>query len=156
MFAKVSEAVLGNARRWIVAGVAGTLVLVVFMEGIARVVLGAPMKPSGLILQVLGWDPSMLWLAEIVHYGLGLIVFPVGFVVFRTLVARGSTLVLGLAWGVVLWLAAAVVVAPAAGMPPFFGGGPILVASLVAHLAYGATLGAVYARRPAAGSDAPA
>lgn len=156
MFARLCAAVLGDPRRWIVAGVAGTLVLVVFMEGVARVVLGAPMRPSGLILQALGWDPSLRWLAEIVHYALGLVVFPVGFVVFRALVARGPTPALGVAWGVVLWLGAAVVVAPAAGMPPFFGGGPMMIASLVAHLAYGATLGAVYARRPAAGADVPA
>jgi hypothetical protein len=34
-----------------------------------------------------------------------------------------------------------------AGMPAFFGGGKMMMASLVAHLAYGIVLGAIYGNR---------
>jgi hypothetical protein len=139
-------------KRWLIAGVAATLVLAVFMEGIARIVLGGPMKPAVLICQVLGWDLSLLWLAEILHYALGLIAFPIGFAVFRAVMSKGSTILSGAIWGVVLWIGASTVMAPAAGVALFFGGGKMMVASLVAHVAYGMTLGAAFGNRRVEGS----
>lgn len=126
-------------RIWMIAGAAATVVLALFMEGVARLVLGGPMKPAAMICQIFGWSQDLLWLGEIIHYSLGLVVFPVGFMLVRPLLP-GSAFSQGLIWGGLLWLGAAAVVAPLAGMPIFFGGGRILLASLVAHLAYGAVL----------------
>lgn len=135
---------LFSPKRWLVAGVLATIVLAIFLEGVARPVLGGPMKPATLICQVLGWDDSLLWLAEILHYGLGIVGFALPFAVLVGIVRPASTLLAGLAWGVVLWLAAGLVMAPLAGMPVLFGFTTVTLASLIAHLAYGAVLGAVY------------
>lgn len=49
-------------------------------------------------------------------------------------------------WGVLLWLAAMVVVVPLAGQPFFFGFGMPMVAALVAHIVYGVILAAIVGR----------
>ncbi len=144
MIAEISRAIFSQVGRWLTAGVVATIVLALFMEGLARVVLGGPMKPALLICQVFGWDLSMLWVAEILHYALGLIFFPIGFVVLHVLLPRFPFGVLGAVWGIILWLAAGLVMAPAAGVPLMFGGGRMMAASLVAHLAYGVVMDIVY------------
>ncbi len=147
MFRRISDAVLTFPRAWLSAGLAATIVLALFMEGVARVVLGGPMKPAMLICQAFGWDASLLWLGEVLHYALGLIVFPIGFVILRAIAPLGQPALAGAIWGVLLWLGASLVLAPLAGIAPFFGGGRIMMASLVAHLAYGLVLGGVYGRK---------
>ena len=77
--------VLQKRNAWLIAGLLATIVLTIFMEGIARLVLGGPMKPAALICALLGVDDSYLWLGEILHYLTGLIAFPIGFVVLCTL-----------------------------------------------------------------------
>ncbi|MES0864243.1 DUF6789 family protein [Ruegeria sp. SCPT10] len=144
---RVVSALTSNPKRLLFAGVSSTIVLAVFMEGIARIVLGGPMKPAMLICQALGLDASYLWLGEILHYALGIVFFPIGYVVFRSITNLGSPVVSGFIWGVILWIGAGVVMSPMAGMPLFFGGGKIMIASLVAHIAYGAVLGGVYGRQ---------
>lgn len=135
-----------NPMAWIGAGVIATVVLAIFMEGIARIVLGGPMKPAALICQALGWDSSMLWLGEILHYGLGVIGFPIGYIIFKVITGMKSGVASGLVWGFILWIAAGTIMMMAAGQPLFFGFGKTMVASLVAHLAYGGVLGAVLGR----------
>ncbi|MEP2731294.1 MAG: DUF6789 family protein [Ascidiaceihabitans sp.] len=132
---------------WLIAGIAATIVLTIFMEGIARLVLGGPMKPAAMICAILGLDPSFLWLGEIVHYATGLIAFPVGFILICTLFKVRPAVGTGLVWGALLWVIAAVVFVPLSGGPLFFGFGKTMMASLVAHLAYGAVLGFIYQRR---------
>ena len=134
-------------KRLLVAGLAGTIVLAIFMEGIARLMMGAPMKPAGLICNALQLGPGSMWLCEAAHYANGIVIFPLGFAIFFGLVALGSAIVAGLVWGIVLWLGAAVVIAPAGGLGFLFGGGQMLVTALIAHLAYGAVLGAVYGKQ---------
>ncbi|MEP1765985.1 MAG: DUF6789 family protein [Sulfitobacter sp.] len=139
---KIRNEILRNPIALIGAGVVATVVLAIFMEGVARLVLGGAMKPAVLICQILGLDSSMLWVGEILHYGLGIIGFPIGYVIFRVVTGMGSNLVSGLIWGVILWIAAGTVMMIAAGQPLFFGFGKMMWASLVAHLAYGGVLGA--------------
>jgi len=147
MFASVFFVLFKQPRRWLVAGLISTVVLAIFMEGIAPFVIGGPLKPALLICQLFGWDESLLWLAEIIHYGLGLIGFPIGFVVLRETLGLGTAVIAGSVWGVVLWVGAGAVIAPLAGQAVFFGAGQVMIASLVAHLAYGFVLGAVYAQQ---------
>lgn len=143
---KIRTELFRNPMAWIGAGVIATIVLAIFMEGIARIVLGGPMKPAALICQALGWDSSLLWLGEILHYGLGVIGFPIGYIVFKVITGMKSGVASGLVWGFILWVAAGTVMMMAAGQPLFFGFGKTMVASLVAHLAYGGVLGAVLGR----------
>ncbi len=149
MLSQAINAIITNPKRWLLAGLAATVVLVIFMEVVARFALGAPMKPAVIISQILGWDQSLMWLAEILHYSLGLIGFPIGYVVLREIIGLGSAKISGAAWGFILWLGAAGVMAPLAGMGFFFGGGKMVMASFVAHIAYGLVLGIVYGRQAA-------
>lgn len=145
--AKIINTVWNERKDWLVAGLIATLVLTIFMEGVARVVLGGPMKPAMMICAILGLDLSFLWLGEIVHYAVGLIAFPIGFVVYCLVLKQQPGLWNGAIWGVILWIAAGALMAPLSGGALFFGWGMITIASLVAHLAYGITLGAVYKYR---------
>ncbi|MDA9865255.1 hypothetical protein N9C96_01125 [bacterium] len=129
-----------NPRNWAVAAVIATIVLTIFMEGIARVVFGAPLKPAALICGIFGWEQDMMMVAEIIHYAIGLIAFPIGYIVLRSIVPSVPSFLLGLAYGLVLWLVAMAVIAPMAGVAAFLGGGQMMIGSLVAHLAYGVVL----------------
>ncbi|WP_299732134.1 DUF6789 family protein [uncultured Tateyamaria sp.] len=143
---RILTILLRERRNWLLAGLGATIVLTVFMEGVARLVLGGPMKPAAMICALLGLDQSYLWLGEIAHYATGLIAFPVGFILVTTILDLRPTLSTGALWGVVLWLVAGLVLAPLSGGAIFFGGGRMMLASLVAHLAYGGTLGHLYQR----------
>ncbi len=146
---KIITEIFRNPKAWIVAGVIATIVLAIFMEGVARLVLGGPMKPASLICAALGLDSSFLWLGELLHYGLGIIGFPIGYIAFKVVTGMRTGVASGLIWGVILWIVAGTVVMAAAGQPLFFGFGKTMVASLVAHLAYGGALGAVLGRSEA-------
>ena len=132
---------------WLIAGFGATIVLTIFMEGVARLVLGAPMKPAAMICAILGLDRSFLWLGEIAHYATGLIAFPIGFILISSLFNLRPAIGTGLLWGAVLWALAGIVFVPLSGGALFFGLGKTMMASLVVHLAYGATLGFLYQRR---------
>ena len=150
MLETVLHSLVSQPRRWLLAGLVASVVLAIFMEGIAPFAIGGPLKPALLICQLFGWDTSLLWLAEIIHYALGLIAFPFGFVVLRETVGLGTAVIAGTVWGAILWAGAGAVIAPLAGQAFFFGAGQVMMASLVAHLAYGLVLGAVYGQmRPA-------
>jgi len=148
MISNIITAITAQPGRWIKAGIAATVVLTIFMEGIARIVLGGPLKPAGLICQALGWDSSMLWAGEVIHYALGFIFFPIGYVAALAVTKKQGGVVTGMIWGVILWLGAATVMMALAGQPLFFGFGKTMVASLVAHIAYGAVLGVLFGSAP--------
>lgn len=147
MISRIVTDLTHRPQRWLIAGIAATVVLAIFMEGVARLVIGGPLKPAALICQVFGWNASLLWLGEILHYLLGVIAFPIGYVVMRGIIGGLPGIVSGAIWGILLWVAAGLILAPLAGTALFFGGGQVMIASLVAHLAYGLVLGAVF--RPA-------
>jgi len=146
MINKFTSELKANPARVLVAGVVGTIVLAIFMEGVARIVLGGAMKPAVLICQVLGMDSSLLWVGEIIHYSLGIIIFPIGYVIALAVTGMSRGVVSGTLWGVILWGAAGTVMMTLAGGPLFWGFGKPMIASLVAHIAYGAVLGAILGR----------
>ncbi|MDA8585284.1 hypothetical protein N9L47_03340, partial [Rhodobacteraceae bacterium] len=131
---------------FLIASVVATLVLVFFMEGVARIVLGAPMKPAVLICNIFGWDESLLWLGEVIHFGLGIIAFPIGYVIALAVTGMRAGVVSGVIWGVILWIGAGTVFMSLAGAPLFWGFGKATMAALVAHVAYGAVLGGLLGR----------
>ena len=148
MIKDLFSALLTRPLRWLMAGIAATIVLAIFMEGIAPIVLGGPMKPAGLICQALGWDNDMMLVAEFMHYALGVIFFAIGYVVFLGITGMSGGIVSGAIWGVILWIAAGTIMMTLAGQPLMFGFGKTMVASLVAHVAYGIVLGLVFGSRP--------
>ncbi len=86
-----------------------------------------------------------------VHVLLGVVVFPLLYVLVFYHLIGGTPFVRGLVYGVALWLLAVVVVMPIAGAGVLMsnvGGMMAVIASLVAHLLYGGILGAVAGHGP--------
>ena len=129
--------------RLAIAAVVSTVVLEMMMQVGAPNIMGiAPMNPANLITSILGLPEGHV-LGAVAHFGLGLIVFPIGYIVVAYRHFPGFYLVRGALWGLLLWLAAMVVIVPLAGMPFFFGFGMPMVTALVAHIVYGLILAAI-------------
>ena len=132
-----------NGLRLAVAAVVATLVLEMMMQVGAPKMLGIPpMSPANLITNILGLPQGHI-VGALVHFGLGLIVFPIGYMIIAYRHFPGGRLLRGILWGVLLWLVAMAVVAPLAGMPFFFGFGMPMMAALVAHIVYGVILAVI-------------
>lgn len=127
------------------AGVAGLIV----WELVARVVappwIGGPLEAAALVRLAFGIHSPAL--AMTIHGVIGVVLFPVGYVVARRLVgARIPCWASGAAYGVALWaIAMVVVVHELAGLPAFLDWQPVAWMSLVGHVAYGMTMSSTLA-----------
>ena len=86
-----------------------------------------------------GWRTGML-----VHILNGAILFPLAFVYLFYRVLPGTTVVKGMLFGVVLWLASELIAMPLMGAGLFsmhIGGAKAAIASLIGHALYGSLLG---------------
>jgi hypothetical protein len=129
--------------RLAIAAVAATVVLELMMRVGAPNMLGSPpMNPANLITNIVGLPEGHIF-GTVVHYGLALIIFPIGYMFIAYRSFPGPYLLRGALWGVLLWLGAMVVVLPLAGMPIFFGFAMPMVAALIAHIVYGLILAAI-------------
>lgn len=125
------------------AAVVATVILELMMRVGAPNMMGIPpMSPTNLITNIFGLSQGHVF-GTIVHYGLALVVFPIGYIFIAYRNFPGSYLVRGALWGVLLWLVAMAVVLPLAGVPFFFGFEKPTIASLIAHIAYGIILAAI-------------
>jgi len=169
----------GQARLW--PALSGATLLTILLGGVAAVIvweiwarvitplwIGGPLEPAGLIQAVFGLNdrtlPEMLPLAvplglsardvaEILHFIVGLIGYPIGYIFIARPLA-GAILpglpwwVVSLLYGVALWVFALYVMAHlAAGFPPFLGFIQLTWASLVGHVLFALALGAVVRAR---------
>lgn len=129
-----------------IAAIVATVVLDMMMKVGAPTMLGIPpMSPANLITSILGLPPGNV-VGTIVHFGLALVGFPIGYMIIAYRHFPGPYLLRGALWGVFLWLVAMVVVVPLAGLPIFFGFGMPMMAALVAHVVYGVILAAIIGR----------
>ena len=130
----------GTIGRTLAAGAAGLVVWEIFARLIAPIWLGGPLDPTGLIEAALGVSGMP---AQGLHLLTGLVFFPIGYVfVVRPLADRLMPelpwIVVGLAYGVALWVFAMYGMASLlGGMPPFLGFEPIAWLSLVGHIGLG-------------------
>ena len=132
-----------KAGRLIVAAIIATIVLEMMMSVGAPRMLGiSPMNPADLLTAILGLEQGHP-LGKILHFGIALIAFPLGYMIFAFRSFPGPQIMRGALWGVLLWLVAMAVILPLAGQPLFFGFGKPMVAALVAHVVYGMILAAI-------------
>lgn len=132
-----------SALQAVAGGFAGTLAITAVMYWVAPLLLGAPMdiaKTLGDFLGI-GWTAGM-----VLHFINGSLIFPLvyAFVLFGAL--PGGPVTKGVTFGVLLWLVAQSVVMPMVGGGFFSGnagGAMAAFASLLGHLIYGGTLGAI-------------
>ncbi len=112
------------------------------MMYMAPMMTGMPMDIAAMLGNMLGgWTMGM-----IAHLIMGIIVFPMIYVLVIYHFVPGPPLVRGLVYGVLLWVAAVVVVMPIAGAGVLMsnvGGMMALIASLIGHLVYGGLLGVI-------------
>jgi len=126
----------------IYGGIAGTIVMTLMMMFVAPMLTGMPMD----IAAMLGTMVGGYTMGMIAHIMMGVIVFPLAYALVFYGFIPGSPLVRGLIFGVILWLAAVIVVMPMAGagfLMANIGGMMAVVASLMGHLVYGGLLGAI-------------
>ncbi|WP_420393002.1 hypothetical protein [Acuticoccus sp.] len=139
----------------LLAGVAADLAWEVWARALTPLWVGGPLQPAALIQSVFGFNN---WpLAEAIHAFVGVVAYPLGYLLVALPLARrvGSALGVALPWpivaagfGVGLWVFALYVMAHLfAGLPPFLGFIALTWASLVGHLVFGLVVGAVVALR---------
>ncbi len=126
----------------VIGGVAGTVVMTMMMMFMAPMMTGMPMDIAAMMGNMLGGYT----MGMIAHIMMGVVVFPLAYVLLAYGFLPGSPLVKGLLFGIVLWVLAATMVMPMAGggfLMANIGGMMALVASLIGHLVYGGLLGAI-------------
>lgn len=135
----------------LLGGVAGEVVWEIWARLITPFLVGGPLEPAALVQDVFGLQTRLP--AEIIHVLVGLIAYPLGYIFIARPIARAVTpflpwWVVGLGYGVGLWVFALYIMAHFfAGQPAFLGFIPLTWASLAGHLAFAVALVSVIERR---------
>lgn len=132
-----------NLAKLFLGGLAGTVVMTLMMYFVAPMLLGHPMDIAAMLGSVMGGSWVLGMAAHVMN---GAVVFPLVFAFVAAGLLPGSATVKGIAWGVILWLVAQLVVMPMMGAGVFSanaGGMMAVAASLMGHLVYGALLGGI-------------
>lgn len=141
-----------NLGKTILGGFAGTVAMTVMMYFVAPMMLGRPMDVAASLGGMLGGSWAMGMLMHLLN---GSIIFPLIFAYFLYRVLPGEPWLKGTIWGLVLWFLSQALVTPMMGGGMFSaraGGLMAVMASLIAHIIYGALLGVL--ARAAEGSSA--
>jgi hypothetical protein len=129
------------------SGILAVAVWEVWARLLAPLWIGGPLEPAGLVESVFGVGDRAT--AEAIHFATGIIAYPFAYVLVvrplsKLILPFLPWWVIALCYGAVLWAVALYGLAHhVAGMPPFLGFGDLTWASLVGHLVFGLTLGAV-------------
>jgi uncharacterized membrane protein YagU involved in acid resistance len=129
-----------NIGRAILGGFVGTLAITMLMYKGAPMMGMPKMDIAAMLGQMLGgWTMGM-----VMHFLNGTVIFPLiyAYLLFPRL--PGAPALKGIAWGVILWLLAGILVMPMMGGGAFgakVGGMMSAVGSLMGHIIYGALLG---------------
>jgi len=124
-------------------GVVGTALMTAMMFFVAPLMLGHPMDVPRMLGDMLGGGWTVGLFAHLLN---GVVIFPLAYVFVMSRILPGSPIAKAILWGVVLWIAAETMVMPLAGAGFFSaaaGGAKAALVSLIAHIAYGASFGAV-------------
>jgi uncharacterized membrane protein YagU involved in acid resistance len=132
-----------NIGKAIAGGLVGTILLTLMMKFVAPMMTGVTMDVPEKLGAMIGMGPIA---GLIMHLLNGSVIFGLiyAFVFFRFL--PGAPWLKGLLSGVIFWLGLEIVGMPMMGGGLFssrMGGVKIVVAALIAHLVYGATLGGI-------------
>jgi len=138
-----------NIGKAILGGFVGTVLLTLIMQFVTPVMTGHKMDMAAKLGEMTGTGRLI---GMTMHFVIGSVVFALiyVFVLFRFL--PGAPWTKGLICGAILWLGLEIAMMPMIGGGFFSsrsGGMKVVVAALIAHLVYGATLGGI-AGAPAA------
>ena len=135
----------------LLAGLAGEVVWEVWARAITPLLVGGPLEPAALVQDVFKLKSRLP--AEIIHFLVGLIAYPIGYIYIAQPIARVVTpffpwWIVAMGYGVGLWIFALYIMAHlVAGHPAFLGFIPLTWASLAGHLAFSVALAAVVRHR---------
>ena len=135
----------------LLAGLASEVVWEIWARVITPLWVGGPLEPAALVQSVFGLADRTT--AEIIHFLVGLVAYPLAYIYIAQPIARAAVPFLpwwmvALGFGVGLWVFALYVMAHLfAGLPPFLGFITLAWASLIGHLLFGLTTGAVVKAR---------
>lgn len=150
LFPPLTLATLATA---LLAGFAADMTWEVWARVITPLIpgVGGPLEPAALVQSVLGLQSR--WLAEIVHFVVGFVFYPLGYLFLARPLQRA--LLPGLPWyltalgfGAGLFIFALYIMAHLiAGFPPFLDWVPLAWCSLFGHLLFGLIVGTVVRAR---------
>ena len=132
-----------NIGRAILGGFVGTVLLTLMTLFVAPMMTGQKMDMAARLSEMMG---TGLAIGMLMHFLIGSVVFALiyGLVLFRFL--PGAPWIKGVISGVIFWLGLEIVAMPMMGAGVFsshMGGVKTVMAALIAHLVYGATLGGI-------------
>lgn len=128
-----------NVMKAVVAGLAGTAVMTMFML-LAPAMGMPPMNIGAMLGSVMGGSVALGWAA---HFMIGTIL-ALAYALFFAARIPGPPAIRGSVYSLLPWLMAQLVVMPMIGMGLFSGSMLMAGGSLVGHLAYGIVLGLTY------------
>jgi uncharacterized membrane protein YagU involved in acid resistance len=132
-----------NYGKAIAGGVAGTVVMTVVGVFVAPM-MGIPkMNPADMLAGAMGGNHLLGWIG---HFMIGTALALVYAAVASKL--PGAPWLRGALFAIAPWLMAELLVIPMMGMPLFSGSAIMAGGSLMGHLLYGATVGAIYGPSP--------
>lgn len=131
----------------LIAGFIADVSWEVWARGVTPFLVGGPLEPAALVQSVFGLESRLA--AEIIHFGVGLIAYPIGYLFVARPLQRA--ILPGLPWwltalgfGLGLFVFALYVMAHLiAGLPAFLDWIPLSYASLAGHLLFGLVVGLV-------------
>jgi uncharacterized membrane protein YagU involved in acid resistance len=147
MFNQVFADVADKKGRFALAAIAGMALLLVFMSKVAPVVLGQPMDPAAIVNKMLGLADGAS-IGVIMHFMLGLVIFPLGYMLYPFRHFPGPQFTRGLLYGVILATLAGAVMFPLAGVPMFLGSLKGAIALYMVHMLYTALVAAIIGKAP--------
>jgi hypothetical protein len=124
----------------LLSGLASEIVWEVWARLITPLWVGGPLEPAALVQSVFGF--SNRFAGEIIHFLVGLLAYPFGYIFIALPIARAVVpflpwWIVALGYGVGLWVFALYIMAHLiAGLPAFLGFIPLTWASLLGHLAF--------------------
>jgi hypothetical protein len=135
----------------LLAGIASEVVWEIWARFITPLLVGGPLEPAALVQSVFGLGDRTT--AEIIHFLVGLIAYPFGYIFIARPIAKAifpflPWWMVALGYGSGLWIFALYIMAHLfAGLPPFLGFIPLTWASLAGHLLFALAGGAVVKAR---------
>lgn len=124
----------------LLAGMAAEVAWEIWARLITPLWVGGPLEPAALVQDV--FKLKSRFAAEVIHFLVGLIAYPLGYIfiarpIARVIVPWMPWWLVALGYGVGLWIFALYIMAHLfAGHPPFLGFIPLTWASLIGHLAF--------------------
>ncbi|PSU58840.1 DUF6789 family protein [Photobacterium phosphoreum] len=130
----------GNVVKALVGGFLGTLAFTLMGKFLAPHLIGHSMDVAAIIAHMLGTSESI---GLMMHFMVGTIVFPIGYLLMGYSRLPGSGWLRGLLFLIPIYLIAMTVVIPMAGKGLFFHSMPMSMVALMGHMVYGIILGAI-------------